>query len=138
MQLRYLVENGMVLTLDKYPIFDESYRLALNTKIINHYYFNEIGLETPMLFNFQLGVKMNESMAYYNQLYKSELLKINPLYNFQMDETFNKNGETVGNTKNANIIDNTNSNSSNNNDNNIMTLLEITTGKKGSWTDYLG
>lgn len=64
----------------EYPIFDENYRHVLNTKILKHYYINEIGLETYALWKLRLNTKMNEIMPYYNQLYKSELYTFNPLY----------------------------------------------------------
>lgn len=63
-----------------YTIFDENYRHVLNTKILKHYYINEIGLETYALWKLRLNTKMNEIMPYYNQLYKSELYTFNPLY----------------------------------------------------------
>ena len=66
--------------IGSYPIFDESYRHALNCKIIKHYYLREIGQETAGVWKFFLNRKMNEIMPYYNQLYKSELLEFNPLY----------------------------------------------------------
>lgn len=62
-----------------YPIFDENYRAALESKILLHYYTQEIGLETVGLWKLKLQAKMNEIMPYYNQLYKSELLTFNPL-----------------------------------------------------------
>ena len=63
-----------------YPIFDNAYKSVLETKIIKHFYTQEIGFETVGLFKLKLDTKMNEIMPYYNQLYKSELLKFNPLY----------------------------------------------------------
>lgn len=48
-ELRRLIENGFDLGLDDYPIFDEEYRAVLNKKIIDHYYFCEIGFETAGL-----------------------------------------------------------------------------------------
>lgn len=63
-----------------YPIFDENYRHVLNTKILKHYYINEIGLETYALWKLRLNTKMNEIMPYFNQLYRSELYTFNPLY----------------------------------------------------------
>lgn len=84
-ELRRLIENGFDLGLNDYPIFDEEYRAVLNKKIIDHYYFCEIGFETAGLFKFQLNTKMREIMPYYNKLYLSEQLEFNPLRDF--DET---------------------------------------------------
>ena len=63
-----------------YPIFDESYRSVLETKILLHYYTREICEETVGLWKLRLKAKMNEIMPYYNQLYESQLLEFNPLY----------------------------------------------------------
>lgn len=63
-----------------FPIFDESYRTVLETKIINHFYTREIGYETVGRWQMALENKLNEIMPYYNKLYESELLDFNPLY----------------------------------------------------------
>lgn len=94
-ELRYLIENNFDLGLDDYPIFDESYRELLNQKIINHYYFREIGMETAELFKRYLNNTMREIMPYYNQLYKSELLEFNPFYNVDKTVTADKNNNRV-------------------------------------------
>lgn len=123
-ELRWIVENGYDLQLNEYPIFDENYREELNQKIINHYYFREIGFETVGLFRFYLKQTMNEIMPYYNQLYESALLEIDPLNtinftetltrtkigndtkNFNEDTTVNSNGDSNSNsTKNTNFKD---------------------------------
>lgn len=67
--------------LSDYPIFDEQYREFLNAKIIDHYYYREIGLETVDMFIHQLRTKMAEIMPYYNKWYRAEdmMADINPL-----------------------------------------------------------
>lgn len=88
-QLRYILENPMWtderLGLGNYPIFDESYRANLNQKIKDFYYFEEIAYETPARFCFKLRQKMNLIMPYYNKLYQSELLKIEPFLNISTE-----------------------------------------------------
>ena len=93
-----------------YPIFDGDYKLPLEIKILRYYYTREIGFETVGLWQLKLENKMNMIMPYYNQLYNSELLSFNPLYETDLTRTFKRdNGST---TK-----ENHNSNSSNNNTN---------------------
>lgn len=76
-----IIEKSRTKVFDfGFPIFDENYRSVLETKIIKHYYTREIGAETVGLWKHFLDRKMNEIMPYYNQLYKSELLEFNPLY----------------------------------------------------------
>lgn len=94
-ELRYIIENNFDIGLKNYPIFDENYRVLLNQKIINHYYFREIGMETAELFKRYLNTTMNEIMPYYNQLYKSELLEFNPFYNVDKNIVADKNNNSV-------------------------------------------
>lgn len=65
--------------LSDYPIFDEQYREFLNSKILDHYWYNEIAHETVDMFVRQLRVKMAEIMPYYNKWYEAELVDIDPL-----------------------------------------------------------
>lgn len=80
-----------------FPIFDENYREVICTKILRHYYTREIGLETVGLWKLKLQTKLNEVMPYFNQLYQSELIKFNPLYDVDLNTTHvgNKDGETI-------------------------------------------
>lgn len=95
-ELRYLIEGNYDLGLKDYPIFDESYREQLNNKIIQHYYFREIGFETEALFKNRLNQKMNELMPYYNQMYESSKLKIDPLSTIDLEEVFSRKSKTTG------------------------------------------
>lgn len=80
-----------------YPIYDENYRGVLETKIIKHFYTQEIGLETYGLWKLKLDTKMNEIMPYYNQLYESATHKFNPLYDVDISRqhTRTNNGKQV-------------------------------------------
>lgn len=73
------------LGLGRYPIFDEEHRAVLNEKIIRHFWMREIGFETWGQFKWYLDMKMCEIMPYYNQLYKSELIKFDPLSTRDME-----------------------------------------------------
>ena len=85
-----------------FPIFDESYRVPLETKILRHYYTREIGLETVGLWRLKLETKLNEIMPYFNQLYKSELLEFNPFYDVELGTTRNNEHNQIENaTENA-------------------------------------
>ena len=92
-----------------YPIFDESYRKVLNKKILLHYYTREIGTETVGLWKLRLKTKMGEIMPYYNQMYKSELLEFNPLYDVDYETNHKgQGGEERKDTENINGTDNYN------------------------------
>lgn len=94
--------NKTIFDFD-YPIFNETYRTVLQDKIIRHYYMREIGCETFGLWQMMLCDKMNEIMPYYNQLYNSQLLEIEPLINnmstSQTSETNRADHNFTGNTE---------------------------------------
>ena len=81
-----------------FPIYDESYRTVLETKIIRHYYTREIAFETAGLWQLKLSTKLNEIMPYYNKLYNSELYNFNPLYDVDLtkDRTGNRETNSTG------------------------------------------
>lgn len=109
-EIHHIMESGFDLGLKDYPIFSEEYREKLNTKIINHYLFHEIGFETVPRFKHYLNTTMSEIMPYYNKLYESELLKINPLLTFERKKDFQKNAvsESEGTNKVESVKDNDN------------------------------
>lgn len=138
-QVRFICETSAKLTesagfndiediLDKswnsifsdFPIFDERYRPELCKKILRHYYTREICCETVGRWKLFLSDKMKNIMPYYNQLYQSELLKIQPLVS--VDKTVKHEGygsETKTTNRNA-----TNTTSSN------------TDGNTNTWSYY--
>lgn len=95
-----LVEEDFDFGLDKYPIFDESYREGLNQKILDHYMFYEIGQETWEQFRFMLNRKMNEIMPLYNQLYESQQHALDPFQTVSIEDiTDTVNENTVSATE---------------------------------------
>jgi hypothetical protein len=109
--------NDIETVLDKswdkifsdFPIFDEKYRPELCKKILRHYYTREICCETLGRWKLFLSDKMKNIMPYYNQLYQSELLKIQPLVSVDRSvthegsktetKTTNRNGSNTSNSR---------------------------------------
>lgn len=96
--IKSLIDNNIDLGLNDYPIWDENYRKTLNDKIINHYYFREIGFETPGLFINRLNTRMREIMPYYCELYETTKFEYNPIWNadYKMDYTKTNENKTQG------------------------------------------
>lgn len=120
-----------------FPIFDESYRTVLETKILKHYYTREIGLETVGLWKLKLDTKLNEIMPFYNQLYKSELIEFNPMYdvdltrdhNLKREETTKQDATEKGTIeKTGSVDDNTHTETSDNQNNESTTDIQNTKG----------
>ena len=87
-----------------FPIFDEEYRLTLETKILKHYYMREIAHETVGLWRLRLDVMMNELMPVYNKVYKAVAQEFNPLFDVDITRTHEgsstDNSESTGNSVN--------------------------------------
>lgn len=83
-----------------YPIFDDAYKSVLERKILMHYYTRELCCEPVALWKLRLNSRMCEIMPYYNQLYESQLIKFNPLWDVDLqrahsrDETQNDQAES--------------------------------------------
>lgn len=85
--------------------FDEEYRKPLCKKILKHFFLREIGADTFGIWKLWMNTRLEEIMPYYNQLYKSELLEFNPLYDVDLKKTYTKNID--GETSNTNAINDT-------------------------------
>ena len=103
---RYTTEYGELIRtnfqplldcLANYPIFDESHRAELNEKILGRFKFREIGFETAARFVHYFRQQLAEIMPYYNELYRIELKKINPLND--ADYTESTTAESSGTSK---------------------------------------
>lgn len=138
-----VIKNCLPKVFDfNFPIFDESYRTVLETKILRHYYTREIGLETAGLWKLKLNTKLNEIMPYYNQLYKSELIEFNPLYDVELtrerklEGTGTKDTENGESRKGENHAENsqTNTSSTSTNENGSGTLNSNTEGTQNQAT----
>lgn len=68
-QIRSIVESGYPIFDFDYPLFDPKYKTVLEQKIIDHYYFREIGFETVGQFKHFLKSKLNMIMPLYNEHY---------------------------------------------------------------------
>jgi len=98
-----------------YPIFNESYRAELETKILTHYYTYEIGSETYTEFKFNLYKKMNENMPYYNKLYVAMNKDFDFDINIDFTETLEGEGTNEANNTTKNTLSSTDTDTQNTN-----------------------
>ena len=80
--LGQLVDSGYPLFNDTWDTYIPEYKKTLEDKIIQYYYFNQIGSETPDRFRHFLNAELAKIMPYYNQLYASQLIKFGPMVNY--------------------------------------------------------
>ena len=96
-QIDDVISNSWNKIFDNFPIFDESYRSVLCSKILNHYYTREISAETVGLWQLWLNTRMGEIMPYYNKLYESALLEFDPFKDVNYSR--NHGGTFTGDTR---------------------------------------
>lgn len=89
-----------------FPIWDEKYRLTLETKILKHYYMREIGFETVGLWKLYLDERLNLIMPYYNELYKTTVLEFNPFYDVDLTTVHQGDNKVQGTNTNTEVGDN--------------------------------
>lgn len=104
-EMSHLINSGFNFGLDLYPIFDETYRAKLNQKILDHYRYYEIGMETPGRFKFALNREMNEIMPLYNQRYLSARMIIEPLLTQKLTETSLRKLDGTGSDNTVDVVD---------------------------------
>ena len=136
-----------------FPIWDEGYRLTLETKILKHFYLREIAHETVGLWRLRLDTYMNELMPVYNKMYSAVSQEFNPLFDVDItrthDGTSTDSTNSSGNSVNKysetpqgsiqNVLDGkylttaqANDATSNSNGNSTAQYVERVTGKQGT------
>lgn len=82
-----LVSSGYQVFDSSWSTFEEEHKAMLCDKILRHYWFNEIGAETPDRFKHYLNTHLAEIMPYYNMLYETAANDLLPLYNLWIETT---------------------------------------------------
>ena len=131
--VRYTPETYKKLGLNEYPLFDESYRIRLNDKIIDHFFFREIGFETAAQFAWFMRRTMNEIMPYYNEMYRAQAKMNDPLTDISRNwrESWDRDIADTGDVKNQ-----ATSNNRNVYQDTPMSLLDNTTSPTVEGLDY--
>ena len=102
-----LIENDVNIFDFDYPFYSKEYKPTFEKHFIEHFYFDEIGLETVARFKHALKVKFNEIMPYWNKVFLADNLEQRILDNYDITETYErevKNKVTSTNESNLNSI----------------------------------
>lgn len=112
-ELREIIAAGVKIFDFDYTFKGED-KAAFEQKVIDHYYFRQIGQETVGRFKHNFKTRILEIMPYYNQLFDSERLMANagdPFESYNLTETF---------TREQNDQDTTTTNASTTSNNNVV------------------
>lgn len=103
-ELGELVENGFdIWNFDYDSFYQGDEKKTFEQKVIDHYYFRQIGQETPARFRHYFKTRIREIMPYYKQLYESVKIMENlddPFGNVDITETFEQ--ESTGESSDTN------------------------------------
>ena len=89
-ELRNLLKTDFELFDFEYTFDDREYAKQIEQAIIDYYYFEEIGQETPERFKHVFKTRFTKLIGYYNKLYNTTLLEYNPLINYSMSEALER------------------------------------------------
>ncbi len=89
------VELRTLLDIEDFELFDFDYGIndpvwkeEFENLFKNYYYFYEIGAETADRFKHNLKTRLQTIMPYYNQLYETSLIDIDPIINYRVKELY--------------------------------------------------
>ena len=139
--LGYDTDDKLHLSVDYYPIYDESHRIELNEKIVRHYALREIGQETAQQFVFYLGTTMAEIMPYFNDRFRTLEMEYNPLNSIDMTTDSENGSESQSSSKASSTQDSTSSSASESNNSSTTTSKSFDsdvpqTGVQGDFARY--
>lgn len=121
-QINQIIEEARPKIFDfEYPIFNPEYKSVLETKIIRHYYTQEIGLETVGLWKLKLETRMTEIMPYFNKLYGSNELQYDVLTDYSYIKMHAGESNQDGTEDTTSNIDNTVNNTGSKTSDNTLT-----------------
>lgn len=103
-----MVEDGQEIFDFDYPFYSEERRKQFEQHFIEHFYFDEIGQETPARFKHRLKIKLNLIMPYWNKIFLADELEQRILDNYSVTETYTSNIENSSSTVNENSVNTSN------------------------------
>ena len=89
-----------------YPMYEDGDRAALETKILKHYYFREIGMETVGVWKHFLNTRMMEIMPYYVDYMHQGLNSFSPDGTVNIQRIYHEALNDTGNVTQTDKIDN--------------------------------
>lgn len=103
-----MVEDGQEIFDFDYPFYSEERRKQFEQHFIEHFYFDEIGQETPARFKHRLKIKLNLIMPYWNKIFLADDLEQRILDNYSVTETYTSNIENSSSAINENSVNTSN------------------------------
>lgn len=106
--LGQMIEDGQEIFDFDYPFYNEERRKQFEQHFIEHFYFDEIGQETPARFKHRLKIKLNLIMPYWNKIFLADELEQRILDNYSVVETYESNIENSSSAVNENSVNTSN------------------------------
>lgn len=103
-----MVEDGQEIFDFDYPFYSEERRKQFEQHFIDHFYFDEIGQETPARFKHRLKIKLNLIMPYWNKIFLADEMEQRILDNYSVTETYESNIENSSSAVNENSVNTSN------------------------------
>ncbi len=108
-ELRNLLNSNFVLFDFEYSFLDDENKKKLEDAFIKHFYFKEIGFETPARFKHYVNIVFTEKLPYYEMLLKTSLIEYDIKNNYDMTENLTKDTSNSINSETTTELTNTES-----------------------------
>lgn len=145
MTIEEMIKNNLTKNIfpEYYEFYndDEKSRKEFEDKFIRHYYYREIGFETPFMFIQKLETHLLVNMPYWKQLYQTEVecRNINFMLNKDLRETFirevDAENQTLGTNTSQQNTSSSNSISQNGTSSSTQNASSTTTHQESSIRD---
>ena len=89
-ELGDVAKSGLKIFNFEYDFYDVTKKPDFEKKFINHFRFREIGTETVGRFQHYLKCKCDETLPYYNMLFRTSLIDYEKTINYNLVETYTK------------------------------------------------
>lgn len=140
LELRDIVDNGNnsvdIWDFEYDSFYEGEQKKAFEKKVIDHYYFRQIGSETVGRFLHQFRTRVQEIAGYYKKLYELEakLLEAgDPFQSYDLTETFTQSSEG----KNSDTQSAQSSGTNTHNEDHLRKLSNTPQGTVSNLDDYL-
>lgn len=90
MTVKQLIEDNFKIFDFEYDMQPSSHKPVFEELFTRHFYFREIGFETPSRWKYHLETELKKLMNYYNRLYMSQALEQRILDNYDVKEEFTR------------------------------------------------
>jgi len=88
--IKEIVDSSTPIFDFEYEFYDPTNKADFEQKFVNHFMYREIGIETVAQFKHYLKCKFDETLPYYNMLFRTALIDYEKTVNYNLSDTYTR------------------------------------------------